>query len=188
MEIRKFIFTSLIIAILFFLVGFFSSYFLFVTGQATEQDGGFDAGWQAAQNRLIDLGIIQQVDPGQIIKSLTGEVEKVDDNSIFLKIIPLEPLADPSLDRREVVVSSDTVIKQYKKKTEDEYRREMEEYKGKISKDENFDKWQQNMPSPYELEVVGIDSVSPGMDVTVKADENIRKKKKMRADEIIIQL
>ena len=70
----------------------------------------FEAGWQAAQERLSESGFMPPMIEGAEITSVNGEVKEVKDNRISLKISPLEPLADPDLDNRIVEVDEKTKI------------------------------------------------------------------------------
>jgi len=131
---------SLIVALVFFTLGYALGASLspktggktssFLSGLSTGANT-FQAGWDAAKKRLADSGFGAPM-ANLEIKNLTGQVTAVKDNAITIKISPLEPLADPSLDQRIVKVDANTKIYVLVQKDQALYQKEMEEFNRKM--------------------------------------------------------
>ena len=93
----------LIAAILIGMIGYY-------IGGNKGKETGYELGWQALGTRLKDIGFIHPLMEKREIKTLYGEVEKIEGKKITIKIRPLHPLADPSLDTRIVEIDDTTEI------------------------------------------------------------------------------
>jgi len=189
---KNIIFIFLII--IFFGVGIGFGYLFFnKTCPALEcqidKNDTYGAGWNAARDRLIDLGIIRSMDKNLEIIEISGTVKKVESNKVIVKIIPLEPLANPELDERIARIDKDTEIVKKAEKDTVQFKKEIEEYNILIRGSE-FDINSSDYPLPpnrYEEVNIGLDEVIFGSGINVKAGEDIRDKKEFIARKIIIQ-
>jgi|GEM_PF-1043581 len=93
----------------------------------------YQAGWDAAKQRLVDSGTIPSAGMNLEVRAVSGEITAIEGDKITLKIRPLEPLADPSLDTRTITVDSNTKITSMVPKDQKEFATEMEAYSKKMS-------------------------------------------------------
>ena len=181
----KQIFTIIIIAIIFFGLGFYlSSIYKPVAG-----DNTFEAGWEAAKQRLSETGFMSLIE-GMEIKSVDGEVKQIQDNKISLKIRPLEPLADPDLDNRIVEVDQNTKIYKLVEKDQAQYQKEMEEFNRRMEEQMKNPEAVTELvvpPEPYNKEEISLADIKVGQRIAVSAQENIKDKKQFKAVEITVQ-
>ena len=155
---------------------------------APAQQNSFEAGWNAAKQRLQETGFLPPV-PDEIF-TISGQVQKIENNKITLNIRPLEPLADPELDVRIVEIDENTKIYQLKEKEFEQYEKEMKEYDKKMK--EQMDTSEPvpepiTPPEPFVKEVAKLSDIKQGQEITVTSKENIKNKKQFRAIEIVIQ-
>ncbi len=198
---------SLVVALVFFTLGYVLGASLpSPTGSKT---GGsllsslntgantFQAGWEAAKKRLSDSGFGTPM-ANLEIKNLTGQVTAVKGNAITLKIRPLEPLADPSLDERTVIVDSNTKIYVLAQKDQAEYQKEMEDFNKKMQEQlKNPPKPGQAPASPagaimppelFVKKSASLSDIKVGATISVVAvDKDIKNVKQFTAAEIIVQ-
>ena len=176
--------TTIIIALVFFGLGFYSGrlYPIGLKGENT-----FEAGWQAAKQRLSETGFMPMFGEDMAITSLSGEVK---DNRISLKISPLEPLADPDLDNRIVEVDEKTKIYRLIEKDPAQYQAEMEEFERKMGEEmENPEEIPEPVvfPEMYNKEEAGLADIEVDQRISVKTEEDIKEVKQFKAVEITIQ-
>lgn len=164
----------------------------------------FQAGWNAAQERLKDLGYINPDE--QEISSVEGAVEEVKGNTLKVSIQPVNPLDDPSLDTREVKVVNDTEVVLLKEKPEDQIAQAEEEFENRLNEvesqmdevdasenPERYEELQNKMeeiweqePDYFTRENFSIDQIRERDQISVTASEDISDKKKFTAEEIEI--
>ena len=180
----------LIIAITFFVLGGGLGYFIFNKNcPMPDKKNTYTDGWQAARERLENLGIIVPLDKKAEIKRLNGVINNIEDNKLTLKIIPIEPLADPDLDNRQVIVDADTKIFQVALKNQEEYDSELKEYKANYPNYKdlvNTDDFP-TPPTRIENQLVSVGELLIGMRVIINSDKNLVSAKEFKAKEIIIQ-
>ena len=179
--------TTIIIALVFFGLGFYSGrlYPIGLKGENT-----FEAGWQAAKQRLSETGFMPMFGKDMEITSLSGEVKEVKGNKISLKISPLEPLADPNLDNRIVEVDEKTKIYRLIEKDPAQYQAEMEEFERKMGEEmENPEEIPEPVvfPEMYNKEEAGLADIEVDQRISVKTEEDIKEVKQFKAVEITIQ-
>ena len=179
--------TTIIIALVFFGLGFYSGrlYPIGLKGENT-----FEAGWQAAKQRLSETGFMPMFGEDMAITSLSGEVKEVKGNKISLKISPLEPLADPNLDNRIVEVDEKTKIYRLIEKDPAQYQAEMEEFERKMGEEmENPEVVTEPavFPEMYNKEEAGLADIEVDQRISVKTEEDIKEVKQFKAVEITIQ-
>lgn len=182
------------IAAVCFILGFLISSQLNKTqgrlGQIIGGQNTFQAGWEAAKQRLAETGFAPLAADMEI-KSLSGQVQKIEGSKISLKIQPLEPLADPALDNRIVETDNNTKIYKLVQKDTSEYQKEMEEFNKKM---EEQMKNPPERPEPlmppemYTKEEVALSDIKEGEQITVTAQENIKEKSEFKATEVVIQI
>jgi hypothetical protein len=143
----------------------------------------YQAGWQAAKQRLKETGFLPAPPGQQEIKSISGQVTGVDKNIISISIRPLEPLADPALDTREVEVGKDTALYRLEPKSQDDYAKEWEAYQKAVAAGTGA----LQPPSPYEKKELGIADIAEGQRVSVTASSDIKEAKKFTALEVSLQ-
>jgi len=181
----KQIITIIIIALIFFGLGFYANSYYKSTITDTYQ-----AGWDAAKLRLEETGFIMPMTEGMEITSVSGEVQEIKDNKISLKIYPLEPLADPSLDDRIIEVDENTKIYQLVERDQAEYQREMAEFNQRMQEQmENPETMAElgEYPEPYTKQEISLTNIQTGQQITVLAQEDIKDTKQFKAIEITVQ-
>jgi len=152
------------------------------------QQNSFEAGWNAAKQRLQETGYLPPV--LDEIFTISGQVQGIENNKITLNIHPLDPLADPELDVRIIEVDENTKIYQLKEKEFEQYEKEMKEYNKKMK--EQVDALESVPepiipPEPFVKEAAKLSDIKQGQEITVTSKENIKNKKQFRAIKIVIQ-
>jgi hypothetical protein len=152
--------------------------------------GTYQAGWEAAKKRVAEYGMVPMMGNMEI-KSVSGEVVKIDGQKITLKIRPLEPLADPELDIRIATIGSDVKVYRLSAKDQKVYQKEMEETnaKMKVQKPEKgMPIVPPMMPSMFEKTEVKLSDIKAGTKISVLSADNIKDKKEFIASSIEIQI
>jgi hypothetical protein len=164
----------------------------------------FQAGWNAAQERLKDLGYINPDE--QEVLSVEGAVEEVRGNTLKVSIQPVSPLDDPSLDTREIKVTNDTEIFLLKEKSEDQIAQAEKEFENRLNEvesqmnevdasenPERYEELQNQMeeiwdqePEYFTRENFSIDQIKERDQISVTASEDISDKKKFTAEVVEI--
>jgi hypothetical protein len=186
---------SIIVAFLFFTLGYFVHSNLTLSANQTSSglkelakgSNTFQAGWDAAKKRLAETNFIPMMDRGEV-SSISGTVKAVNGNKITLTIRPLEPLADPALDERTITVDNNTKISGTEQKYPQILQKEMEDFqKNMQERINNKDLAAQPLDPPrstYEKKEITLASIKTGDIITVIAKENIKDKKEFVATEI----
>ena len=178
--------TIIIIALIFFILGFVGNN---IYNKQVKGDDTFQAGWDAAKQRLAESGFMPAMGDMEIV-SVTGEVIEVQGSKISLKINPLEPLADPELDNRIVEIDENTKIYQLIQRDQAEYQKEMEEFdRIMMEQMENPEAMAElgQYPEPYTKEEASLDDIQVGQLISVEAQENIKDIKQFKAIEITVR-
>ena len=119
------------VALIFFSLGYLiGSAKVSPTGKLAISANTFQAGWEAAKKRLADSGFAAPM-ANLEINNVSGQVTAIQDNAITLKIRPMEPLADPSLDERIVKIDNQTKIYVLEQKDQALYQKEMADFNKK---------------------------------------------------------
>ena len=182
------------VAVVCFILGFLVSSQLNKTqgklGQIIGGQNTFQAGWEAAKQRLAETGFAPLAVDMEI-KSLSGQVQKIEGSKISLKIRPLEPLADPALDNRIVETDNNTKIYKLVQKDTSEYQKEMKEFNKKMEEQmKNLPERPEPLmpPEMYTKEEVALSNIKEGEQITVTAQENIKERSEFKATEVVIQI
>jgi len=188
----------LVVALIFFSLGYLiGSAKVSPTGKLAIGANTFQAGWEAAKKRLADSGFAAPM-ANLEINNVSGQVTAIQDNAITLKIRPLEPLADPSLDERIVKVDANTKIYTLEQKDQAQYQSEMAEFNKKMQEQ------LKTPPQPGQAPISPADAIMPpeffikkeasisdikiGITVNVvAADKDIKNAKQFTAAEISLQ-
>lgn len=188
----------MVVALIFFSLGYLiGSAKVSPTGKLAISANTFQAGWEAAKKRLADSGFAAPM-ANLEINNVSGQVTAIQDNAITLKIRPLEPLADPSLDERIVKVDANTKIYTLEQKDQAQYQKEMEDFNKKMQEQ------LKNPPKPGQAPIPPVGDVGPpeffvkkeasisdikvGMNINViAADKDIKNAKQFSAAEINLQ-
>lgn len=173
----------------------------------------FQAGWEAAKKRLIEIGMAPMMMEGEEIKTAKGTVESADGNSISIKIQPMEPLADPKLDKRTVTIDSGTKINLRKMKDYKIYEAETAKYDKKWKEMEEKMMKQQTAADPvaegagdmkiiestmaeewseppemYFYQTGQLSDIKVGMQISATADKDIKEAQEFKAVEITVEV
>ena len=176
--------TIIIIALISFGLGFIGNIYYKST-----TDDTFQSGWEAAKQRLEEIGYFPMME-GMEITSVNGRVEEVKDNKISLKISPLEPLADSDLDNRIVEVDENTKIYQLVGRDMAEYQKETEEFNQRMQEQMANPETMADLgeyPEPYTKEEISLADIEIGQQITVRTEEDIKDTKQFKAIEITVQ-
>lgn len=180
----KQIITIIIIALISFGLGFVGNIYYKST-----TDDTFQAGWDAAKQRLEESGFYPMMERIEV-KIATGEVKQIQDNKISLKIYPLEPLADPDLDDRIIEVDENTKIYQLVERDQVEYQKELEEFNRRMEEQMANPETMAELgeyPEPYTKQEINLTDIEIGQQITVLAQKDIKDTKQFKAIEITIQ-
>lgn len=142
--------------------------------QSRDPDNTYMAGWQAARERLVAYGDEEPEEDAQI-EVVSGTIKKKNNDSLEVKIVPFEILSDPELNLRVIKIDSNTVIKKYQPKDQEQYRIEVNEFTKK--RDEDPLDENNKLPSSYIMVDIGIEDLAVGQTISIDAGENIRYKK-----------
>jgi len=175
--------TIIIIALLSFGLGYFL---------AASDRNEFQAGWDAANQRLTEIGYLEpESEEGAEIKTISGEVAGIEGDKISLKINrPLDPLADPELDIRIVRIDNETKIVLRIVRDEEELMKEMEEFENKMAeleeREEESEQWPSE-PKSFIIKEGSLSDIKIGQRISVVAGENIKAVKEFTALELTVQ-
>ena len=179
-----------IIIIFIILLSYLAGAFSFAIYTQKNERAEFQAGWEAAKQRIENSGFYDDVEIGKStqIKSVTGKIKQVENNKLFISILPISPLDEDALNERIVLVDQNTQIYKIKKKSDKEYNKELEKWLEENK--EYLDRPDAPIAQPvmYYEELVNKESLKIGQSIAVEADENIRIKKQFKAQKIVIQL
>jgi len=189
---------SLVVALVFFTLGYLvGGTNVTSTGQLAIGANTYQAGWEAAKKRLADSGFAAPMANFEI-KNVSGQVAAIKGNVITLKIRPLEPLADPSLDERIINVDANTKIYIQEQKDQAEYQAEMAEFNKKMQEQLKTQLKPGQAPAapasaimPPEFFIkkqISLKDIKAGDNINViAADKDIKNTKQFRAAEISLQ-
>ena len=164
----------IIFSIIFFIFGFILSNLL----NKNKSDISYQAGWDAAKNRLYETGILESVEQNYPIKSVIGNIIKIDNNKIYLKINPVEALSKKELDNRIIIINENTKVYRYYKKSEDDIAMEKEELlRQKILQEPDIFEKKEVLKSELKLQ----------SRIIAHSLKDIRNNKQFISSEIIIQ-
>jgi len=180
-----------VVALIFFSLGFYigtKNEPVSFVGINSNQIDTFEAGWQAAEQRLAETGFVAVLENDEIT-TVDGEVMSIENNKIELKIRALEPLADADLDQRIIKVNEDTKIYQLEEKDNAEYEKEMNEFNKKMQAQMENPELIEPIEPPdfFSRKEISLTDISVGDRLTAIAKENIKRIKEFEAIEIIVQ-
>lgn len=171
---NKKIFTILLVSIVFFILGFVIS----SIKNKNDNNISFQAGWNAATERLYEIGVLEENKRNYPIKSVAGVVKSIDNEKVYVNIVPVEALASKELDNRIVIINDNTKFFKYIKKDKEKIVQEKE----KLLKQGVYEE-----PELYEKKEVLKTDLQPQKRIVIHALKDIRNDKQFIASEIIIQ-
>ncbi len=197
MPTKNLIIYTIALALVFFSLGLFINNLFSLSPNKINQpapgisQNTFQAGWEAARQRLKDTGFFPAL-TNQEVKEIYGQIKEIKDNKITLKIGPLEPLADPQLDMRTIEIDNQTKIYKLEAKDQTKFQQEMAEYnklmEQRVKNPAAATTSQPIMPpSLYTNKPISLSDLKVGMQITVSADNNIKDSQEFKAVEINIQ-
>ena len=147
--------------------------------QGVVKDDSFQEGWDAARQRLSQFQMGGIMPPGMEIRSVNGNIQKIDGNAITVKINPLEPLSDPKLDTRTIIVDSKTKISIAVQRDSQQFQKELQEYEEKmraiLDQDAPAEKNLVNPPASFDIKEIALSDLKKDQQISVIANENIKK-------------
>lgn len=146
----------------------------------------YQAGWNAAKERLNQLSIGTIIPAGTEIKNVNGTIQKIEGNKLTVKINPIEPLSDPELDVRIITVDSNTKITLVVQKDPAQFQKELQDFQDKMKQSPaQTDPSQQ--PVPFDKKDITLSNLQENQRIAVTANENIRDRKEFTAKQIDTQ-
>ena len=155
----------------------------------------YQEGWDAAKKRLMETGFYSMTAVGDV-KNVSGIVQSVRSGGITVKIRPIEPLADPSLDVRTVTFDANTKFYLIKQKDPVVYQKEMTEFSramqrmsaqpGKLTP-MSTSTLMIAPPQPFDQIAATAADIKEGQQISVVAASNIRDAKEFVAMEVTVQ-
>lgn len=151
------------------------------TGKPTQNT--FEAGWQAAKEKLEQSGILPP-EPTEIF-TVSGTITKISENTIFLKADPvvLNPLAEPAPENRVITVTQQTKFVKQTPKTPEEITKESENFRKALAALEPG-ATPPTPPIPYNEEEIELTDIKAGDTISVTSDQNIKMTTTFEAKEI----
>ncbi|MCK5285713.1 MAG: hypothetical protein KAJ58_00605 [Candidatus Pacebacteria bacterium] len=146
-------------------------------------DNTFQAGWDAAEERLAEFGLV--LEENMEISTVNGLVQEITDNKITLEIEALEILADSSLNTRVIEITDNTIFYRLVEKDSEVFEKEMEEFDKKTQ--EGLEMVDFDFPEPFIKEEITLAEIEVGQWVSAIAGENIKDIKQFEVLEISIQ-
>ena len=159
----------------------------------------YQAGWNAAEQKLAQSGMVPGLDSNIPIKSISGTVEKIDGNKLTVKIVPLDPLADPSTLERTVDVDNSTQFFQMVQKDPQEYQQEMAAFQKTMqsqtqaqtsntaNKTNSAQPQTATPPMPFDKKQISLSDLKAGMQISITSNSDIKTAQEFTATEIDIQ-
>ena len=156
------------------------------------QNNSFQAGWDAARDRIAQSPLYKAFMSNDEIKSVTGIIQKIDGDKITVKIQPLDPLADPDLDVRIITVDADTKIFLAVQKDQAQLEKETKDWQDKMMQtqkpvDDSRIPIPIMPPNPFNLKDIKLSDLQSNQAIEVIADEKIKDKKEFTAIQIEAQ-
>lgn len=150
----------------------------------------FQAGLDAAYQRLISAGYANVVARGYGYKasnSIGGGVVDIYPTKIILEVNPLNPLADPSLGKRNVIINDQTKIYRQVEKSFEMQERDMREFEEKLQEaQENGDETFPEMPDVFTKKEIGVSELTTGDSIIVTAVDDVHDQAEFVALEIVL--
>lgn len=149
---------------------------------------GVDAGWDMAREELHDELRVDNT----TLERLGGRVTSIIDGNLVVRseVPPVDLLSEKDLSKRTVEVDQNTEIVRIKQKPEEQFQREMEQYRQ--SQGQNNTQAlpsspvprEELPPSPVTEEEISFEDIEVGDRVSVRSQEDMTGKKKFVAARI----
>lgn len=171
--------------IFLFVLVFISTFFIVRVFFCCDKEEVYMQGWNEAKTRFYNNRNFETKIENQDVRSIFGEIEKIEENKVYLRIKPIDPFDDKDLDVRIVNVVNESNIKRSIPKDEEIFRDELEDF---YKKNPEFVGAPDaiGIPSKSEYKKVNFQNLNIGMKLKVTSEENVRMKKEFFAKEIIV--
>lgn len=173
-----------VVFIVAFSLGAFSGPKVFTVKDPTNAavENTYEAGWNAARKRLSESDFAPIINI-QDTRSVRGSIDSISGDRISVRIRPLEPLADPALDRRVILTNNTTKVLRLDQKDSQLFQQEMNAFFEKIQKNKN-PKEPAVPPEPFVKTLINVSDLKVGDRIVVLASEDIKVAKEFVASEI----
>lgn len=163
-----------------------------------DRNDSFQAGWDAARERLkqspLGMATLEKND----VRDVNGKILKIVGNKIIVKINPLEPLTDPNLDERIIVIDSNTKIVATSRREDPKFLQEQQAFQEKMKqqleqrRQDPSVELEQIIPPMlgeiiFDKKDVALEELKEDMDISVTSAENIKEVKEFTAVRIDMQ-
>ena len=186
--------TSIIIALLFLGLGIFVGTKIskkpIPQGAATNSENTYQAGWDAAREKIKQSPQAAMMQPQGEIKNIGGTIQKISGNKLTVKTFSMDPLAEESMSERIITIDSNTKISLNVQKSPEVMQKEMENFQEKMKAQQSDSA---NMtepvmpPMPFETKNITASELKEGQQILITANEDIATKKEFSAIQIDAQ-
>lgn len=147
----------------------------------------FADGLVYAKKRLAETYPMLSIPDEQEVKNLSGVISEVSNGVISMKINQIEPLADASLDIRNIKIDVNTKIIVASVKNSEIFQKEIVEYQKQVQKISNDGKGEiPDVPDQFNRVEGTKEDIIKDSQVIVTSDINIRNQKSFIAKEIVV--
>lgn len=178
-------FFNYVLAVLVAVVVLVTTFYIgMVLGRAFTASQTFQAGWQAANEKIKETGLIPE--EAEEITSVRGTVEKIEGNTLTVSVnqVVANPLDRQAPTTRKVTVNENTALVKRTEKPMEEYLAEEEAYFEALEEAEN----EENLPpapQSYTEETMTLQDLSAGDRIKITAEENIKYAEEFTASQIV---
>lgn len=156
--------------------------------EASVSGNTFRAGWDAAKKRLAESEYAIAA-PSEAL-GVSGEIIDVRSDGVTVKIRPIEPLADPTLDIRVIKFDGDTKFSRLMQRDQVVYQKEVQEYARKMQqatgKMMTASTTVDTPPQLFIQKEISRSDIKKGEQVTVSAAQNIKDIKEFVAVSVLV--
>lgn len=151
-------------------------------------DLAYERGWNDLKKRVGASGHLSSAPLDSRQLGVSGTVAGIEKNIIRVKIQTFDPLADPDLDERYVVIEEKTKINEQELKSEEQFQEEWSRFQRESQTQQIGESEASAPPSRYVIKAVSASALETGQLITVSTNRDIKREKKFIADEIVINL
>ena len=197
---KQFIILAVVVALIFTSFGFWFRGIFIPNSKTTrqsicdQQQRNLEPGLKAAYQRLIQRGQALIAVRGygfKESKNIGGQIKKIEKNIIVLRVDPVNALADPQLDIRNILISKNTKIYKQVEKSSEEREKDIKIFDQKMKKF-SADIQNKNIipplpPNPFKKIEIKLSDLQVGDKIIVNAYQDIHNQKEFCALEIVLQ-
>ena len=175
---------SQIITICLFVVVFLLGYSVSYLVDKSSINNSYTAGWNAAKQRVADVGFVPPVPANMPVESVSGTVQSINGDKITVKIHPLEVFADASLDTRTIDITSGTKMYSVTMVDQKTFAAEMNAFSKKMQTTGTNSATSLTPPSPTTKTAISLSDLKVGNIVSINTSSDIKEVKEFSATEI----